>query len=187
MVCVERKVADSDRKKFSVSFLVTPSVMGTDWRRSDMSVLNGKQNGSMASVASLTEGAAPTSTIPIPPEGHLKEGDILWFAGPATAIADLRKIPGLVSLEEEEMKQINEKIFDRRLVQGKKYGSFISLFVIPPCQKHVANARAPRLAVVAKSGPLTGKTAGGKPKHSYFVQSIITIFSQNPHTLCVNF
>ena len=119
LVGVERPVAESDRKNLCVSFNVTPSVTGSN-APSRGSVLNGRQHGSMgASVTSLTEGGAPTATIPIPPEGHLKDGDILWFAGPATAIADLRKIPGLVSLEEEELKQINEKLHDRRLVQGK--------------------------------------------------------------------
>eukprot|EP00956_Cyclotella_meneghiniana_P028098 scaffold64738_cov66-Cyclotella_meneghiniana.AAC.3 len=71
------------------------------------------------------------ATTPIPPSGRLQEGDIIWFAGDAAAIADLRKIPGLVSSQEDELKQIDEALFDRRLVQ----------------------------AVIAKKGPLVGKTA----------------------------
>jgi len=80
---------------------------------------------------SINQGNVPKSIIPVPPEGHLQEGDILWFAGPAAAMADLRKIPGLKSLEDDELKQIDEKLHDRRLVQ----------------------------AVVARKGPLVGRTA----------------------------
>ena len=76
-------------------------------------------DGNGSEMASITQGKMPTATIPVPPEGHLKEGDIMWFAGPATAMADLRKIPGLVSLEDKELKQIDEKVHDRRLVQGE--------------------------------------------------------------------
>lgn len=69
--------------------------------------------------ASVTQSSVRTVAIPIPPEGHLKEGDVLWFAGQASAIADLRKIPGLVSLEDEQLRQIDERVHDRRLVQGR--------------------------------------------------------------------
>ena len=61
----------------------------------------------------------PAASRAVLPEEHLEEGDILWFAGSATAITDLRKIPGLVSLEEDELKQIKENVYDRRLVQGE--------------------------------------------------------------------
>ena len=71
------------------------------------------------------------ATNPVSPLDVLEEGDIIWFAGNAAAIADLRKIPGLVSSEDDELKQINETLFDRRLVQ----------------------------AVINKKGPLVGKTA----------------------------
>ncbi|KAL7471141.1 hypothetical protein ACHAXS_011441 [Conticribra weissflogii] len=78
-----------------------------------------------------SQGALHASSVPVLPHEPLEVGDILWFAGPASAIADLRKIPGLVSFEDDELKQINEKVHDRRLVQ----------------------------AVVARKGPLVGKTA----------------------------
>lgn len=78
-----------------------------------------------ASVSLQTVGVAAISTdIP------LLDGDVLWFAGSASALGDLRKIPGLVSSESEEVDKINEKIHDRRLVE----------------------------AVVARRGPLVGKT-----------------------------
>ena len=48
----------------------------------------------------------------------------MWFAGHATAIADLRKIPGLVFLEDDELQKIDEKVHDQRLVQ--KYRSYYS-------------------------------------------------------------
>mmetsp|Transcript_26730 Transcript_26730/g.53353 ORF Transcript_26730/g.53353 Transcript_26730/m.53353 type:complete len:1289 (+) Transcript_26730:191-4057(+) len=78
-----------------------------------------------------SQGVLQASSVPVMPHEPLEVGDILWFAGPASAIADLRKIPGLVSFEDDELKQINEKVHDRRLVQ----------------------------AVVARKGPLVGKTA----------------------------
>jgi len=60
----------------------------------------------------------------------LQAGDVLWFSGTAASVGDLRKIPGLVSYESEEVSKMNEKVYDRRLVQ----------------------------AVVARKGPLVGKT-----------------------------
>jgi len=66
----------------------------------------------------------------IDPAEPLEDGDILWFAGGASAVGDLRKIPGLESPEQGEIMQMNESVHNRRLVQ----------------------------AVVAKSGPLVGKT-----------------------------
>ena len=66
----------------------------------------------------------------IEPEEPLRDGDVLWFSGSASAVGDLRKIPGLVSFQSEEVDKINEKVQDRRLVQ----------------------------AVIARKGPLVGKT-----------------------------
>jgi hypothetical protein len=66
----------------------------------------------------------------ITPETPLQDGDVLWFAGGAQSVGDLRKIPGLVSAEDKEVKKINAKVHDRRLVE----------------------------AVIARRGPLVGKT-----------------------------
>ena len=66
----------------------------------------------------------------IDPAEPLQEGDVLWFSGSASAVGDLRKIPGLLSYQNEEVLKINEKVHDRRLVQ----------------------------AVIARKGPLVGKT-----------------------------
>ena len=62
------------------------------------------------SEAGSSQGPSPPPSMSVPPEDPLEEGDILWYAGPASAIADLRKIPGLVSFEDDELKQINEKV-----------------------------------------------------------------------------
>ena len=124
LVQVERPV--TGRKTMRVSF-ARPSVMGNPFGVSGTDSVN---DGSV--MGSLTKGDMPKAAIPVPPEGHLKENDVLWFAGEAMAIADLRKIPGLVSVEDDEVQQIDEKLHDRRLVQ----------------------------AVVSKKGPLAGKTAG---------------------------
>ncbi len=62
-----------------------------------------------------------TTDLPMTPvskEEPLMEGDILWFSGTAMAIGDLRKIPGMKSYVNEEVKKINEKVYDRRLVQA---------------------------------------------------------------------
>lgn len=55
---------------------------------------------------------------PVSLEEPLEDGDILWFSGTANAIGDLRKIPGMVTFVNAEVKKINEKIHDRRLVQA---------------------------------------------------------------------
>ncbi|EEC45713.1 predicted protein [Phaeodactylum tricornutum CCAP 1055/1] len=66
----------------------------------------------------------------IAPEEPLQHGDVLWFSGSASSVGDLRKIPGLISYQNDEVEKINEKVHDRRLVQ----------------------------AVIARKGPLVGKT-----------------------------
>jgi len=132
LVGVERRVS-GENKSLRVSLMAIPGGLRTN-------VLHGNGSGPRTSVldgngsqtGSFIQGNMPTVSRPVFPEERLKEGDVLWFAGSATAIADLRKIPGLVSVEEDELKQINENVHDRRLVQ----------------------------AVVAKKGPLSGKTAG---------------------------
>ncbi len=83
----------------------------------------------------------------IDPDEPLQDGDILWFAGDASSVGDLRKIPGLESPEQGEIKQMNENVHDRVLIQ----------------------------AVVARSGPLVGKTvreAGFRTKYGAAVISV---------------
>ncbi len=57
-------------------------------------------------------------TISLSKDEPLKEGDILWFSGTAQSIGELRKIPGMKSYVNAEVKKINEKVYDRRLVQA---------------------------------------------------------------------
>lgn len=61
----------------------------------------------------------------------LEYGDIIWFAGDASSLGNLRKVPGFSFVEEEEVLKTKEKLHDRRLVQ----------------------------AVVSRSGAVVGKTA----------------------------
>ena len=63
-------------------------------------------------------------------EDLLQGGDVLWFAGSAKAIGDLRKIPGMKPFEDDQVKKVEGDYHQRRLVQ----------------------------AVIAKHGPLVGKT-----------------------------
>ena len=119
------KQSDSDdskkAKKPKVTIITSEHSFGADV--SDHN--SGFENGSALSVRT-TE---PTYTT-IAPEEPLQVGDVLWFAGSASAVGDLRKIPGLTSYVSAEVDKINEKVHDRRLVQ----------------------------AVVARQGPLVGKT-----------------------------
>lgn len=63
------------------------------------------------------------------PEEALQEADVLWFAGSASAIGDLRKVPGLEPFETEQVNKVQVPLHERRLVQ----------------------------VVVARTGPLCGK------------------------------
>lgn len=74
-------------------------------------------------------GASPAYTT-ISPLTPLEVGDILWFAGGAQAVGDLRKIPGLISHQSDNVRKLGIHDHDRRLVE----------------------------AVVARRGPLVGKT-----------------------------
>jgi di/tricarboxylate transporter len=108
-------------------------------------------DGSVASEQSEVDGSAVSARTEnftaITQQEPLAEGDVLWFSGPATAVGDLRKIPGLLSYENEEVKKINEKVFDRRLVQ----------------------------AVVARKGELVGKTVKDLRFRSRYGAAVIAV------------
>ena len=106
----------------------TPKNGSVTVMRSIQSVTSDGQSINGSEVASLRT-VDPIFTT-ISSDTPLKDGDILWFAGGAQSVGDLRKIPGLMSYENEEVEKINEKVHDRRLVE----------------------------AVIARRGPLVGKT-----------------------------
>jgi uncharacterized protein with PhoU and TrkA domain len=84
-------------------------------------------------VDGMSIGSSPTvefAVTAVSLDMPLEEGDILWFAGGAQAVGDLRKIPGLISYESDEVAKLNENAHDRRLVE----------------------------AVIARRGDLVGKT-----------------------------
>jgi len=69
-------------------------------------------------------------TIAITSDDVLQPGDLLWYSGSAESIHDLKKVPGLQSYVSSEIKKINARVHDRRLVQ----------------------------AVISRHGPLVGRT-----------------------------
>jgi len=81
------------------------------------------------------------------PDTPLEEGDVLWFAGSASAVGDLRKIPGLMLYESDEVEKINEKVHDRRLVE----------------------------AVIGRRGPLVGKTVKEVQFRTKFGAAVIAV------------
>lgn len=85
------------------------------------------------------------STIAL--DSALQAGDVLWFAGTAAAIGDLRKIPGLVSYQSAEVDKMNTKAYERRLVQ----------------------------AVVSFKGPLVGKTVKEVRFRTQFGAAVIAV------------
>jgi di/tricarboxylate transporter len=82
---------------------------------------------SSTSVVSTNNNTTVTS---ITIDDALEENDVLWFSGPASSIGDLRRIPGLAMVENDQVLKMNEHVHKRRLVQ----------------------------AVVARQSPLVGKT-----------------------------
>lgn len=127
LISVERPNADEldsaeGKKKPKITIINVPSdgSLGADTSE--------HQNGPHSASLSVRTTEQFFTTIEL--EDPLQVGDVLWFAGSASSVGDLRKIPGLNSYQSKEVDKINEKVHDRRLVQ----------------------------AVVARQGPLVGKT-----------------------------
>jgi uncharacterized protein with PhoU and TrkA domain len=98
-------------------------------RRVSAEVMKGVRKSTLLDTYDPEKGV--TSFRTISNEEALQVDDVLWFAGGAQSVGDLRKIPGLVSHLEDDVKQILEHVHDRRLVE----------------------------AVIARRGPLVGQTA----------------------------
>jgi di/tricarboxylate transporter len=134
-----KTVARSGIDKLPDLFLVSierPISAGTSLptKTKRLSVISGTSDAhSLGEDSNQRLGSIPTDNQAyqsIAPEEPLQHGDVLWFSGSASSVGDLRKIPGLISYQNDEVEKINEKVHDRRLVQ----------------------------AVIARKGPLVGKT-----------------------------
>ena len=77
----------------------------------------------------------------------LQVGDILWFSGSASAVGDLRRIPGLQSSQDDEVQKIDSNVQERRLVQ----------------------------AVIAKGGPIAGKTVKEIRFRTHYGAAVIAV------------
>ena len=84
-------------------------------------------------LSSFLRSSRTDNRCPFPSQALLEDNghkDTLWFSGGTSVVGNLRKIPGLESPKEGEIKHMNENVHTRELVQ----------------------------AVVVKSGPLVDKT-----------------------------
>lgn len=127
---VNRTAIQSGLDKLSGVFLVSIERL---IEIEDNETLEGTDSLSISSpksIVSVKSDEMKDKIVSVAPDDILIPGDILWFSGPANKIGDLRKIPGLSLYENDEVKKVNAEIQDRRLVQ----------------------------AVVARKGPLVGKT-----------------------------
>jgi di/tricarboxylate transporter len=118
-----------------------------------VSVLRGLTVGGAESVAgesvdqhSILDNASVRYTG-VSAEETLQVGDILWFSGSATAVGDLRRIPGLKSSQSDEVAKTSTNVHDRRLVQ----------------------------AVVARRGPLVGKTVKEVGFRTHYGAAVIAV------------
>lgn len=129
LVSIERPTANASEYDTEARHRIFSAVGGQN--ASVVGSVVGSIVGSIEESASLRDIEGEKETfVPVAPDEPLQVGDVLWFSGSAQAVGDLRKIPGLRSFDSDQVEKINEKVFDRRLVQ----------------------------AVVARKGPLVGKT-----------------------------
>jgi di/tricarboxylate transporter len=91
------------------------------------------------------EGAESFPAIDL--DEKLMAGDILWFSGPASSVSDLRMIQGLKLLHDDEVEKLNERPSKRRLYQ----------------------------AVVARHGPLVGKTVKEVRFRTHYGAAVIAV------------
>ena len=84
---------------------------------------------SAATTAGVGESPADRTTV-IDPSEPLEANDVMWYAGGASAIASLRRVPGLAPYSSDQVDKLEVSSHNRRLIQ----------------------------AVVAKTGDLVGKS-----------------------------
>ncbi len=126
---------DDKKQKPKVTVITSPAKRShSDLGRDDRSEV-----ASLATVDQVFTAVAPDTP--------LQEGDVLWFAGSASALGDLRKIPGLILYESDEVEKINEKVHDRRLVE----------------------------AVIGRRGPLVGMTVKEVQFRTKFGAAVIAV------------
>ncbi|GAX22176.1 hypothetical protein FisN_19Lh236 [Fistulifera solaris] len=109
--------------------------------------MQGGKSGLDKALSDFDRSDQHAASIAITQDEPLQVGDILWFSGSASAVGDLRKIPGLRSYESEEVGKIEDTVFDRRLVQ----------------------------AVVARSGALVGHTVKEARFRSRYGAAVIAV------------
>jgi di/tricarboxylate transporter len=109
--------------------------------------MQGGKSGLDKALSDFDRSDQHASSVAITQDDPLQAGDILWFSGSASAVGDMRKIPGLRSYESEEVGKIEDTVFDRRLVQ----------------------------AVVARSGALVGHTVKEARFRSRYGAAVIAV------------
>jgi uncharacterized protein with PhoU and TrkA domain len=144
LISVERPLSEEDAKTVPDRKTFKASVFAASANsfHSGMHAVNDSISGSLISSPSFSGRARAVA-----PEDPLKAGDIIWFAGSAEAIVELRKVPGLESPQKEVLEGVNENKFDRRLVQ----------------------------AVIAKQGPLVGVTPAEYDFHTRYGAAVIAV------------
>lgn len=112
LISVERPLSEEDSKSVPERKTFKASVFaGSTSFHSGLHAVTDSNAGSLiTSVSGRARAVAP--------EDPLEAGDIIWFAGSAEAIVELRKVPGLESPQKEVLEGVNENKFDRRLIQG---------------------------------------------------------------------
>ena len=149
LIEVERPLSKEDAQNVKKSFKASVFVGTSDF-----------DSGLRDFDSGLRDSIKAQRATAVPPGEPLKAGDIIWFAGSAEAIAELRRVPGLKSTQEEVLKEVDENKFDRRLVQGTySLPLECNTFHAVHCtESDLIFAILLEKAVVAPKGPLVGRT-----------------------------
>ncbi len=131
LVSIERPLARSDDDNAAPS---NPTSMLTKRFATNVQPADAQSvKSSIISAGGSIDGSSLAETtvhkfVTIDPETEkLQDGDVIWYAGSANAVGDLRKIPGLRSYQSDEVSKINESVHDRRLVQVRVIETSVAL------------------------------------------------------------